>query len=118
MDLETAFSNAEAICQGLGGHVSFFKTEEELEAYNAVKNGRREWLGIKRQNGNQWFTMDGVESTVFDWRDGEPNNFNGIEDCVETSNATGLIQWNDKRCDVNRLFSCRLETTVPFDQEC
>ena len=105
---------AEIICQEQGGHVSFFKNEEELEAYKAATNGRKEWLGIVRINENQWFTMERNEITVSDWKDGEPNDFNDIEDCVETNH----FGWNDQRCDNANLFSCRIETTVPFNQEC
>ena len=34
--------------------------------------------------------------TYFHWNEGEPNNYDGIEDCIEMYTDTG--KWNDVYC--------------------
>ena len=51
MDGKVEFHEAQSRCEAIGGHVSFFLNQEELDQYNAGKEDheRNEWLGIKRK---------------------------------------------------------------------
>ena len=72
--------------------------------------GRGFWIGlnnINKENGFQW--TDGTATSFFNWNNGEPNNFNGIEDCVEIySNGA----WNDNFCYINNGWMCRINKGV------
>ena len=109
------YSTAKASCNEVGGHLAFFDNADHLQTYNTIKSTQREWLGIERQNGNQWFTVTGVESTVYNWAAGEPNNAGGIENCAESYTS---LAWNDIPCGLARLFSCRFDVVVALDDNC
>ena len=115
-DTPVNWNAAKANCIKAGGMLSYFDNAEELKAYHAVKKYRQEWIGIERKNGNQWFTVAGVESTVFNWNAGEPNNA-GKENCVE-SYGNNNFKWNDHKCEVEKFFSCRFERIVPINEDC
>ena len=83
-DTPANWNTAKASCENIGAKLSYFNNEEELAAYHAAKNGRWEWIGIERKNGDQWFTVGGVESTIYDWNSNEPSNNGGVENCVES----------------------------------
>ena len=115
------WATAKASCNAIGGDLSYFNNDEELAAYYAVKNDRDEWIGIERENGNQWFTVAGKESTVYDWycQTGcEPNNAGGIENCVESYRQEHEFKWNDRNCADKKAFSCRIEKIVPINADC
>lgn len=52
------------------------------------------WLGLTR-DGERFVDADGVAATYAPWADGEPNNSNDNEDCVQ-ARADGT--WNDLPC--------------------
>ena len=84
MGVSTAlFSTAQERCQEIGGDLPFFNDEQELDAYNAVRCHRTEWVGIELTNGSTWTNMNGVESTVLNWGSEQPSRG---EDCVYSSN--------------------------------
>lgn len=61
------------------------------------------WIGLHRaDNGLSWKWVDGTEM-VGDgfWQEDEPNNADGMEDCVEASRSAAA--WNDVPC--SRKFS-------------
>jgi hypothetical protein len=68
------------------------------------------WLGlntIEREKDFQW--SDGSPAGFTNWNFLEPNNYNGIEECVEVL-STQL--WNDVNCYVNRGWMCKIPKGV------
>lgn len=61
------------------------------------------WLGLTRaEDGHNWVWVDGTTLEQYGfWQDGEPNNADNEEDCVEISRSKSA--WNDVPC--SRLFS-------------
>jgi hypothetical protein len=63
------------------------------------------WIGLNDLEVEGTFVWpDGSPATYTNWNDGEPNNANGIEHCVELSSTTG--GWNDIPCDGPRTYIC------------
>ena len=50
--------------------------------------------------------MTGMPLTLFDdWKQGEPNDKGGYEDCLEFDTQT-TKKWNDKICNATYAFIC------------
>ncbi|CAG5103078.1 Oidioi.mRNA.OKI2018_I69.chr1.g604.t1.cds [Oikopleura dioica] len=114
VDHETAQSR----CEDIGGYLSFFLTQDELDHFNNEREtlGRKEWLGIvKNQTTQVWQTVTGINNTIFDWTTNEPNNVGGVENCIERYTYG---TWNDEPCNQLETFSCRLEELVPDHLNC
>jgi hypothetical protein len=61
------------------------------------------WIGMSTQNDRGAFDWsDGTAVAFTNWNDGEPNNVNNNEDCVEV--LLGL--WNDDECNRTRSAIC------------
>lgn len=80
-------------CEERGADLVIIDTREELDFVK--KNYDTTWIGLRREaNGNTWKWMDGTV-LVGDgfWREDEPNNADGDEDCVELSQSVSA--WKD-----------------------
>uniref|UniRef100_A0AAX7SPA5 C-type lectin domain-containing protein n=1 Tax=Astatotilapia calliptera TaxID=8154 RepID=A0AAX7SPA5_ASTCA len=98
------WQDAEAHCTREQGHLASFHTEEELSFLIGDK-GTTKWIGLRSnpiEGGYSW--SDGTPLSHTNWGDGEPNNHEGREDCVEmVSNANGTYSlWNDLNCDAHQ----------------
>ncbi len=69
-------------------------------------NHEAHWIGLNNMNevgSYQW--SDGTPMTFTNWRNGEPNNENDIENCVEMVASDGST-WNDMPCNYTRGAIC------------
>ena len=102
---------AEVYCKGLGGHLASIQSGFGLATIASAsqlstKGGKGFWIGLNNLNktlGYQW--IDGKPTSFFNWNNGEPNNFNGIEECVEVQSNQG---WNDVNCYLNKGWICKI----------
>ncbi|XP_062839498.1 C-type lectin lectoxin-Thr1 [Anolis carolinensis] len=119
---KVSWIEAEKICQDYmpGAHLtsvdSFAEMSEidtyVLDNYNYFENV---WIGLYRVGKNKsipaekikWFWSDGSSSRYRYWDEGEPNNKNYRENCVELLHDTGFRYWNDEDCDSKRRFLCK-----------
>jgi hypothetical protein len=92
------WTEARSYCESLGGYLVTITSESE-EAFifdRILKHSNRDiWAGAtdKDVEGNwKWITGEAFEYT--NWRQGEPNNENGIEDYLELRLVFGF-KWND-----------------------
>ena len=118
-DTPVSFADAEQACANEGSFIAFFKTQEELDAYNTISADTTEWLGISKDGSGGFVAADGSPQTITNWASGEPNG-NANEACIESwsmaaQNGNGK-KWNDASCTLNRRFRCRKEVTIPADQ--
>ena len=80
------------------------KSEDENQfVYNLLKNtsgARNGWIGLYRKANKKFYWLDDrpEEGNYQKWRDGEPSNYRGNEDCVE---LLGKGEWNDIACSYN-----------------
>lgn len=56
------------------------------------------------QTEGRFVYANGAPINYKNWKNGEPNNFNGNEDCVIIEHENGL--WNDFPCDQKGLIIC------------
>ncbi|XP_028439590.1 galactose-specific lectin nattectin [Perca flavescens] len=94
--------DAESFCKAAGGNLASVHSEEEhvfLKAYiNQVTgaNGRA-WIGgFDSVKKGVWMWSDGSTFDYKNWDVGQPDNFDGEENCLEM-NYQGR-NWNDAPC--------------------
>uniref|UniRef100_H2TG14 C-type lectin domain-containing protein n=3 Tax=Takifugu TaxID=31032 RepID=H2TG14_TAKRU len=91
-------------CKERGADLVIIDTREELDFVK--KNYDTTWIGLRREaNGNTWKWVDGTV-LVGDgfWREEEPNNADGDEDCVEFLQSVSA--WNDMPCSSRFSWVC------------
>lgn len=63
------------------------------------ESGRKNtWMWIGGHKVGRYFRWDGIHQgriIYTDWKNGEPNNAGGVENCIESH---GSGEWNDTRC--------------------
>ncbi|XP_034285922.1 C-type lectin mannose-binding isoform-like [Pantherophis guttatus] len=65
------------------------------------------WIGLNdAQKKGVWVWTDRSSTNYLAWGEGEPNNQQKNEYCVELIAKTGFKYWNDHPCDVLRAFIC------------
>lgn len=108
-------------CQKQGGDLVSIHTTRELDYISYLvskRNGGRQWLGLNQlatfTQGFVW--SDGSPLNLVNWQDGEPNNANGGEKCVETLDN---LKWNDANCANEHGFICEKSNgtaTIPTQE--
>jgi hypothetical protein len=71
-----------------------------------VPGGLRWWIGLHDldlEGAHTWVDGAPLAQSTANWDVGQPDNYNGNEDCVELQ-VEG--EWNDLRCDIKRGFVC------------
>ncbi|XP_068164894.1 C-type isolectin Sp-CL4-like [Antennarius striatus] len=109
-DLQT-FSGAEDHCHSLGSELVSIHTAKEM--FNVLcltfipfTPPDTIWIGAKFSRKQGLFTwIDGSEFSYTFWHEGEPNNVNGMEECIEM-NFGRWGKWNDTKCSKNNYFVC------------
>uniref|UniRef100_A0AAY4A3Z7 Macrophage mannose receptor 1 n=1 Tax=Denticeps clupeoides TaxID=299321 RepID=A0AAY4A3Z7_9TELE len=89
-------------CRALGGDLAFMTTL--IPRYDSA------WIGLSNQDPNIGFVWsDGSSSSFENWNDGEPNNANNVENCVELiSTYYSHGKWNDLHCEIKKDFICQI----------
>ena len=105
------YEEARQKCLELGGHLAVVTdAEENAILQNLIANGIRGyyWLGAIRI-GENWCWENNEKFSYSNWAEGEPNNYNGVENRCEI-NKQG--KWNDNSyTDNTRGFICEIEAT-------
>jgi hypothetical protein len=96
-------------CTASGGTLATLTTEEENALlYDAAAPKLRfasVWVGLNDLTRESvWKWTSGERARFFRWKPGEPNDFEGNEDCVEWFPEDG--QMNDLSCNEKRPFLC------------
>uniref|UniRef100_A0A3B4FE90 C-type lectin domain-containing protein n=1 Tax=Pundamilia nyererei TaxID=303518 RepID=A0A3B4FE90_9CICH len=71
-------------CIARGGNLASIHTQEEEEFLALYSKGTTKWIGLRSnpiEGGYSW--SDGTPLSHTNWGNGEPNNHEGREDCVE-----------------------------------
>ncbi|XP_071477879.1 lactose-binding lectin l-2-like [Diadema antillarum] len=105
-------------CVQLGGHLAAIQTPEEmtrvwgyLTSMYGTGAARNFWTGLNDRSEEGVFTWTRVGGILprssSMWRDGEPNNSKGDEDCIGTFGDGQSL--NDYRCDISWPYICELQ---------
>jgi len=99
------FFDAAAECDRRGGRLVVFDSDEEMAAVLDELNRRgvgSAWIGLSDLEAEGVFQW--VDGTVWDgavggWLEGQPDDWQGGEDCAEIVSWGGERPWNDLFCD-------------------
>ncbi|XP_075466545.1 pulmonary surfactant-associated protein D-like [Ascaphus truei] len=103
---EGNFNEAKAICSETGGQVASPRNSEDNQAVLALslQYKKKLFLGINDIETEGTFRYPTGELIGYsNWHPNEPNNDNGMEDCVEMVENG---KWNDANCNDKRLIVC------------
>jgi hypothetical protein len=110
------WQEARSRCEVLGGKLAKIESGVEHAAVAAtlvgIFSGSGEtdvWLGATDADiEGEWRWLDGARlfAPFSDWGNGEPNDVEGAEDCLELFTIDG--RWNDNVCDIQHGYICRL----------
>ena len=70
--------------------------------------GKRTWIGLHRDSSNNshWQWIDGTLAVLLNFISDQPDNWKGIEDCVEMKPSSR--KWNDLKCSTSLHYSCEV----------
>uniref|UniRef100_A0A3Q3VUM8 C-type lectin domain-containing protein n=1 Tax=Mola mola TaxID=94237 RepID=A0A3Q3VUM8_MOLML len=113
-------------CLARGANLVSVQSQEEEEFLSLyTQSGRRRWVRRVLKGGSSlkealhllnvpinagYFWSDGMPVTHTNWGNGEPNNHEGREDCVEMVSSTSGTSswWNDLICDAHQDWICMI----------
>ncbi|XP_042349929.1 C-type lectin domain family 4 member M-like isoform X2 [Plectropomus leopardus] len=96
-------------CFKEGADLVVIDNREEQEFINGVlKSDENAWIGLTDSlEEGTWTWVDGTPVTTTYWQPGQPNSFNGNQDCGEiVQKSAGVGQWNDDGCFSNQKWIC------------
>ena len=103
---------ARNFCEDQGAKLASIEKEEEANlVFSTISTFEidRWWIGLNDRDEEGVFAWQDGNPLVYEaWNEGEPNNFNSNEDCVEVLLSNGL--WNDARCRDEKPFICSFST--------
>lgn len=115
-DKNTTWSEADAFCKALGGHLLYTNNEEEQEFITTfIRNGQRDWyyIGGQKRNG------------VWEWENGSKADFINWSENAASWTGTNLMMYKSGTCiglrnvyypenNLNRMgFVCEIESSTP-----
>ena len=97
-------SGATNDCNGQGAHIaSIHSAEENAFVQKLGESTHSKWLGARKKGGSfQW--LDGTAFNFKKWNPGMPDNYAGVESCIEIQTNKG---WNDISCNSERRYVCK-----------
>ena len=106
---------ANQYCKNVGGNLASFQTRDGMNFVTVdqnlnIKGDKYFWIGfnnIDKSKGYMW--SDGLPTYFTNWSPGQPDNYNGVEDCAEIR-SNGL--WNDANCYIGRGWMCKIAKGV------
>lgn len=105
-----SWGDAQAACAAWGYHLVDVEDSAENQwiyaEAEAIQAGQSWWLGYADLNVEGNFSWDGGSTATWTaWRPGEPNDFNGNEDCAKFF-PSGAGLWNDADCNSTLGYIC------------
>ncbi|XP_065683392.1 uncharacterized protein LOC100215503 isoform X1 [Hydra vulgaris] len=97
-------------CSIYGGNLATIPSDDiQKQLRSMVRNSYTSvWIGLNDQAEEHSFKWSNGEiifpSSYTNWAQGEPNDVEGTENCVEISTSSG--QWNDNQCSSQQSFLC------------
>uniref|UniRef100_A0A3P9IG62 C-type lectin domain-containing protein n=1 Tax=Oryzias latipes TaxID=8090 RepID=A0A3P9IG62_ORYLA len=77
--------------------------EENQKIMELTPAGKKPWIGLFRDT---WKWTDGSNSSFRNWKVGEPNNAQNLNENCAAADFESSGQWDDRNCDEKRAFVC------------
>ncbi|XP_058261108.1 hepatic lectin-like isoform X2 [Hemibagrus wyckioides] len=104
-----SWNKARQECRLRGADLVIINSREEQESISQMFIGEA-WIGLSDSaEEGKWMWVDGTEVTTGFWWEGEPNDFDGNEDCAATGSkfARAIIStWADYSCETELRAIC------------
>lgn len=103
---------ADSFCKKINGFLPSFRTAAAITqilnnfGIYSFSSGSY-WIGLNKLDPNagyQW--ADGTAASFFNWDFGQPDDKNGIQNCVELIPTN---KWRDSFCYLNKDFFCQID---------
>uniref|UniRef100_A0A4W3H3C0 Mannose receptor C-type 1 n=1 Tax=Callorhinchus milii TaxID=7868 RepID=A0A4W3H3C0_CALMI len=76
--------------------------------YRSRRSHQSFWIGLNKPDPNGGFVWSDGSPVIYEkWNQGEPNNYRGLENCVE-ARLSGILQWNDNHCETYQSWICKI----------
>ncbi|XP_067261158.1 hepatic lectin-like [Chanodichthys erythropterus] len=108
-NVSMSWSESRKYCRDRGGDLVIIDTEEKQRLISSLFK-ERVWIGltdIEKEGKMKWVDNSPLNQKF--WKEGEPNDANGKEDCVEIKSSctsSELKNWNDLPCSEKRKCIC------------
>nr|XP_039274127.1 C-type lectin lectoxin-Thr1-like [Styela clava] len=114
-EVKATYVEAKANCKKYGGQLASTGYRDDnvrREILPLVRTGGHTWIGLNDiQHENTFVWEDGVTAKAdsIPWHEGEPNDANGNEDCVDIASG---FDWNlnDQYCGAKLQYLCEIAT--------
>ncbi|XP_054454006.1 C-type lectin domain family 4 member M-like [Anoplopoma fimbria] len=96
-------------CNAEGAELVVINSRDEQAFVNGLlTTGQNAWIGLTDSVvEGKWTWADGTPVTTTYWKAGQPNSYNGNQDCGETvQKSPGVGEWNDEGCSAVQMFIC------------
>ncbi|KAI8120437.1 C-type lectin 37Da [Lucilia cuprina] len=108
--------NAYTICRTMGGLLASYETAQELaelSKYLISKYSTKfnSWLAASDQDTEgQWIWYNNGETITYaEWAPGQPDNWNGNENCAHLLSRDGRYLLNDVHCGLRNYYICEAD---------
>ncbi|KAK6015730.1 lectin C-type domain protein, partial [Ostertagia ostertagi] len=126
--LDSAFDQAETVCQSTGGHLTSIHSDEENVFVSSLTHMGIEyrtekhltWIGLRKPSfpaNSTWVWTDGSVVDYLLWAPGKPQDITGIQNCAQMyTDSLGknpdkdadFRRWNDVQCATSmRAYVCK-----------
>ncbi|KAL7856195.1 hypothetical protein AOLI_G00197990 [Acnodon oligacanthus] len=115
-----SWSESRQDCRARGADLVIINSREEQEFVEMIRKGQEAWIGLSDREENSWKWVDGSTLNTRFWCSGEPNNYEGNEDCVITGYVPQdgrpvidvLNTWNDITCSIQISWICEKKVSI------
>uniref|UniRef100_A0A7I4YJ52 C-type lectin domain-containing protein n=1 Tax=Haemonchus contortus TaxID=6289 RepID=A0A7I4YJ52_HAECO len=126
--LDSAFDQAETVCQSTGGHLASIHSDEENVFVSSLTHMGIEyrnekqltWIGLRKPNSPEnstWAWTDGSTLDYLMWAPGKPQDITGLQNCAQMytdslsrnpASDGDFRRWNDVQCATTmRAYVCK-----------